>query len=172
MFYSESELLTAQLTLYPVMTVLEEGILTRWSSKQSVALPHSATASPLLRPRMQTSHSSLPSLVLSSPTGTRRRFMEPQDIRRVILRTVIALGVLGVAIAIPAFDQVIGLLGSLFSTTASLLFPILCYVSLMRHFEEPTEEENFFGVFMAAKGISFTEKLVLGMIIDCNLYYY
>ncbi|KAI9013338.1 transmembrane amino acid transporter protein-domain-containing protein [Gaertneriomyces semiglobifer] len=44
-----------------------------------------------------------------------------------ILRIVISLGVLGLSIALPSFHRVIGLLGSVFSGTVAIIFPLLCF---------------------------------------------
>lgn len=51
-------------------------------------------------------------------------------IRRVIFRTFVSSLVLVVAITFPSFDIVLSLLGSVFAMTSSVLFPILCYLSL------------------------------------------
>jgi vesicular inhibitory amino acid transporter len=59
----------------------------------------------------------------------RRRSQLKHAIMRILLRSFISSLVLLVAIFFPEFEQVLGLLGSLFSLTNSVLFPLACYVS-------------------------------------------
>ena len=118
------------LTLYPVLTVLEKTVLRRLTTRRSAArsFAQSHASSPLLTP--SASQASLPALTLPP---ARSHMIHPRTLKRVLFRTVVSGCVLAVAIAFPHFERVIGLLGSLFSITASILFPILCYLALFKN---------------------------------------
>ena len=70
-----------------------------------------------------------PQTTTTTPYNSSRKINPKLTLMRISLRTFISSLVLLVAIFFPEFEQVLGLLGSLFSLTNSVLFPLACYTS-------------------------------------------
>ena len=114
------------LTLYPIILDLERVLLNRNRSlirSDSQATTRTKNSDEDVDPNSANDTESL--LMRGRPS-----VVSPPIMPRIIFRTFISALVLAVSIAIPSFERVLALLGSLFSTTSSVLFPILCWLAL------------------------------------------
>eukprot|EP00158_Paraphelidium_tribonemae_P003512 Partr_v1_DN26187_c0_g1_i1_m10195 putative Solute carrier family 32 (GABA vesicular transporter), member 1 len=124
------------LTLYPVVMDLEI-LLFGGGHVQKLAdvdrRPHHVEAEEIILPFSPIIPIESDTAALLNTTNTASiPFYRSPLFRRLAFRTLVSTLVLFVAIIIPQFDRVIGILGSLFSITSSVLFPCLCYLAFFK----------------------------------------
>lgn len=102
------------LTMHPMSTVMEYWLLDH----------------------LRQSNDSLEAVPLISDTTSRVQISQsmsiPYSMLRVMIKILLSVLILITAITMPGFERIMSLLGSLFSTTVSCIFPLLCYLKLYR----------------------------------------